>query len=307
MTRASPSSLALDGPTETSSIDSLLHPQAALIRSLLRPSTDGATRRSILIDDEENIRQALAAGLAIRSIFRSDDAALSAGLRRQLPATAHHYTVARRTCKKLFGNDRLSRIFAIADAPSAHTLDELSCSGRDFVILDGIGISGNIGAIIRTSAAMAVGGVVLVNAQSVDLFDRRLIRASRGHLFRLPVVTTTAAELIDFCSAHELPLLVTTPRADESLSRISSSRPVAIVFGAEKTGCSRELAEAATLRVAIPTNAAVQSLNVAAAAAITLYGRYPFNSARLQENECAAHVDPPHQAHERASSSRIRT
>jgi 23S rRNA (adenosine1067-2'-O)-methyltransferase len=286
MTRELPSPVAFDASTDSNAIDSLLHPQSALIRSLLQPPAAGTTRQSILIDDEENIGQALAAGITIRSIFLSEDAALSDGLRRRLPTTAHHYTVGRRTCKKLFGNDRLSRIFAIADAPPARTLDELSCSGRDFVVLDGIGISGNIGAIIRTSAAMAVGGVALVNTQSVDLFDRRLIRASRGYLFSLPVVATTADELIDFCMARDWPLVVTTPTARESLDALSSSRPIAVAFGAEKSGCSRQLAAAATRRIAIPTSAAVQSLNVAAAAAIALYGRYPFNSARLRRNEC---------------------
>jgi 23S rRNA (adenosine1067-2'-O)-methyltransferase len=303
MTPELPSSVALDVSTAATAIDSLLHPQAALIRSLLQPQPLGTTRPSILIDDEENIAQALAAGIAIRSIFLSDDAALSDRLRRQLPTTAHHYTVARRTCKKLFGNERLSRIFAIAEAPAAHTLDELSCTGRDFVVLDGIGISGNIGAIIRTSAAMAVGGVALVNTQSVDLFDRRLIRASRGHVFSLPVVVTTTDELLDFCTTRDWPLVVTTPIAHEPLDEASSSRPIVIVFGAEKSGCSPRLAAAATRRIAIPTSAAVQSLNVAAAAAIALYGRYPFNSARLRRNECVAYADPPHQTHERTSSS----
>lgn len=279
MPPASTTPFALD---DTSLVDSLRHPQAAAIRSLLAPSAE-AGRHSILIDDEDNILRAVDAGITIRSVLNSDCTTFSDNLRRRLPSTARHYTVARRTCKKLFGNDKVSRVFAVADAPPPHSLDALFSTGRDIVVLDGIGISGNIGAIIRTSVAMAAGGIALVNTRAADLFDRRVIRASRGLLFALPLVTTTTEELIDFCSRHDRPLLVTAPAGQRSLDEIPSSQPAAMVFGAEKSGCSRQLADAATLRVTIPTTAAVESLNVAAAAAIALHSRYRFNSARLQE------------------------
>jgi tRNA G18 (ribose-2'-O)-methylase SpoU len=78
-----------------------------------------------------------------------------------------------------------------------------------------------------------------------------------------------------------IPILVTLPRVGATVSELASlPQPLAIVYGGEKTGCSQVLMDAATLRVEIPTNPAVESLNVAAAAAIALYCRYPFNSSR---------------------------
>jgi len=271
--------ISTDAPADASVVDSLQHPLAATIRSLLSPPPGSSISRSILIDDEDNILRALAAGIAVRAVFRAGDVALSERLRRL--ATASHHTIARRTCKKLFGNDKISRVFAVADRPRPQALDALARSGRDIVVLDGIGIAGNIGAVIRTSAAMAVGGVALVGTQTVDPFDRRVIRASRGFVFALPLVTTTPTELVEFCATHELPLLVTTPVAAASLDALSAPRPVAIVFGAERRGCSRQLEDAATFHVTIPMSTAVQSLNVAAAAAIALYSRFRFNRARL--------------------------
>jgi tRNA G18 (ribose-2'-O)-methylase SpoU len=50
-----------------------------------------------------------------------------------------------------------------------------------------------------------------------------------------------------------------------------------IVFGSEKDGCSPEIEQAATLHVRIPINEKVESLNVSAAAGITLYNRIQFN------------------------------
>jgi TrmH family RNA methyltransferase len=160
-----------------------------------------------------------------------------------------------------------------------------------------------VGAIIKTSAAMAAGGMVLVNTQFLNPFDRRVIRASRGCLFGLPIVTTTAEKLVEFCATHHLTLVVTKPGTDHRLEELSPADPAAIALGAERTGCSRVLADAATLRVTIPTDGGVESLNVAAAAAIALYSRYRFNSTRLRNDERAPHADPPHQTHQRAPSS----
>jgi TrmH family RNA methyltransferase len=126
---------------------------------------------------------------------------------------------------------------------------------------------------------MGVGGIVIVSTDDLQIFDRRVIRASRGYVFGLPVVKATVQELIQFCVLHGMPLLVTMPRSGTPVSTISSlPGPVAIVYGGEKEGCSVPLLEAANLRVEIPMARNTESLNVAAAAAITLYCRYPFNS-----------------------------
>jgi TrmH family RNA methyltransferase len=282
MMHASTSQNALDSRTDSSVVDSLLHPQAVLIRRLLTRSERSEVGDLILVDDAQNITRALRAGLAVRSVFHSKDAAVCPNMQQHLPRSVLNYEIARRTCKKLFGNDRVSRIFAIAEAPPARSLDALLPVRRDIVVLDRLGISGNIGAIIRTCSAMGVGAIVILNTESGDIFDRRVIRASRGHVFALPVIATTADKLVEFCALQRVPLVVTQPRGGTAVSAISSVfRPLAIVYGGEKRGPSPALIEAATLRVEIPMTAGVESLNVAAAAAITLYCRYGFNAARL--------------------------
>jgi len=64
---------------------------------------------------------------------------------------------------------------------------------------------------------------------------------------------------------------------------LSLGGPLAIVYGGEKEGCSPVLREAASLRVGIPMTRNAESLNVAAAAAITLNCRYHFNSKSEEE------------------------
>ena len=281
MTHASISQRSLDSRADSRVVDSLSHPQAGLIRRLLTRASEGEARELILIDDIENIMQALRAEIVVRAVFCSDDAALDSGAQQRLPRGVHQYTVAWRTCKKLFGNDKAARVFAIAEAPPVRPLEALLPVTRDIVVLDGIGISGNIGAIIRTCSAMGVAGVAVLNAERADIFDRRVIRASRGHVFALPVIGTTPDSLVAYCARHDLPLVVTQPRAGTSIGAIASlSGPLAIVYGGEKRGPSPALVAAAALRIEIPMRGAVESLNVAAAAAITLYCRYGFNDVR---------------------------
>lgn len=262
---------------EAGVVDSLLHPLAVTIRQLLTRS-EKKDLDLILIDDEENILQAIDAGVTLQSLFHAGEETISEDLRRRLPHGVAVHEVAKRTCKKLFENDKISRVFAVARTPPQRGLASLAAIPRDIVVLEDVSISGNIGAIIRTSLALDVGGVVLLNMDPVDVYDRRLIRASRGYLFSLPVITATTEELLRFCAQQGLDVLVTTPHAETEVHEIASlPRRLAIVFGSEKEGCSQAVLDAATRRVKIPTNPKVESLNVSAAAGITLYSRLRFN------------------------------
>ncbi|MBI5964666.1 MAG: hypothetical protein HY863_14395 [Chloroflexi bacterium] len=269
----------IDHHVNSGFVDSLLHPQAILIRKLLtRPGRQ--EHNQILIDDEENILQALQADVIIQSLFYSGDEMISEKLRSQLPPNTAIHEVARRTCKKIFENDKISRIFAIAQAPRLSKFESLAQIHKDIVVLEDVSISGNVGSIIRTSLALGVGGIVLLSTDPVDVYDRRLIRASRGYLFTLPVVTATTEELINFCKQKQMQLLVTDAQATKHIREIASlPQQLMIAFGSEKEGCSQILKNASTLQIRIPTDKKVESLNVSTAAGITLYNRIHFNQA----------------------------
>jgi TrmH family RNA methyltransferase len=264
--------------TNPNLVDSLLHPEALIIRQLLtRPGRIELNK--ILIDDEENILQALEAGLDVESVYYAGDEILSDALKKKLSLRARVFEVARRTTKKLFENDKITRIFAIARTPHPIGLDAITKIEKDVVVLEDVSISGNIGAITRTSLALGVGGLVLLNTEHVDIYDRRLIRASRGYVFALPVIASTTEAFIRFAKQNNLQVLVTNAHAEKLVHEISAiPQRLMIVFGSEKEGCSQAITEAATLQVRIPIDPRVESLNVSAAAGITLYSRIGFNS-----------------------------
>lgn len=264
-------------------VDSLLHPWAVTIRRLLERA-GRLELQKILIDDEENIEQALLSGVQIEAVFYAGEERVSEQLAERLARGVPVLEVAKRTCKKLFENDRISRVFAVARAPKAISLQELAAVAKDLVVLEDLSISGNVGAILRTSLALGAAGVVLLDASAVDLYDRRLIRSSRGYVFALPVVSATAAELLAFARSQGAKLLITAPQAELSLDQVATlSERLLLVFGGEKEGCSQELLNGADLRVRIPIDPRVESLNVAAAAAIVLFARSPFNRSQTSQ------------------------
>lgn len=258
-------------------IDSLNHPLAGPIRKLLH--RDGRRElNKILIDDEENILQALEAGVEIDSVYYAGDEVISDTLRKNLTTGATIHEVAKRTTKKLFENDKISRIFAIAQTPKPIGLEALKSIKKDVVVLEDLSISGNIGNITRTSLALGVGGILLLNMDPIDLYDRRLIRASRGYLFSMPMVTASTPDFLDYCQKNNETLLVMDMNADKTIEDIASiSNRLLIAFGSEKEGCSPEIENAAALKARIPISSKVESLNVSASAGITLYSRAKFN------------------------------
>lgn len=258
-------------------IDSLNHPLAGPIRKLLH--RDGRRElNQILIDDEENILQALEAGVEIESVYYAGEEVISDELRNKLTPGATIHEVAKRTTKKIFENDKLSRIFAIAETPKPIGLEALKSIKKDVVVLEDLSISGNIGNITRTSLALGVGGIILLNMDPIDLYDRRLIRASRGYMFSLPMITASTSDLLNYCKTNNETLLVTAMDADMTVDQIAAiPERLLIVFGSEKDGCSPEIEAAATMRVRIPISDKVESLNVSASAGITLFNRIGFN------------------------------
>ncbi len=260
-------------------VDSLNHPLAGPIRKLLH--RDGRRElNQIIIDDEENILQALEAGVEIDSLYFAGDETVSETLRKNLTAGATIHEVAKRTTKKLFENDKISRIFAIAQTPKPVGLDALKTIKKDIVVLEDLSISGNIGNITRTSLALGVGGILLLNMDPVDLYDRRLIRASRGYLFSLPMITASTADFLAYCKANNETLMVMDMHADKTIDDIAAiPQRLLLAFGSEKDGCSPEIENAATMKVRIPISSKVESLNVSASAGITLYSRSKFNQS----------------------------
>jgi RNA methyltransferase, TrmH family len=138
------------------------------------------------------------------------------------------------------------------------------------VVLEDVQDPGNLGSILRTCAAAGVAHVLL-SAGSVHAWSPRVLRAGMGAHFALAIYEQV--DLPGAARAFRGTRVATRQGATQSIFGIDLKGKVAFFFGNEGAGLSRELMDAADTVVSVPMPGPVESLNVAAAAAICLFER----------------------------------
>jgi TrmH family RNA methyltransferase len=139
------------------------------------------------------------------------------------------------------------------------------------LVLETLQDPGNLGTLIRTTAAAGAEGILL-SADSVDPDHPKVLRASAGQWFQLPLgVSSDLATEIRHYQQQGMQVVATLPTATQSYWQVDLGPPTLILLGNEGAGLSPELSQLADLQVRIPVSPGVESLNVAIAAALILY------------------------------------
>jgi RNA methyltransferase, TrmH family len=139
------------------------------------------------------------------------------------------------------------------------------------IALETIQDPGNLGTLIRTAAAAGVDRLWL-SADSVDLDHPKVLRASAGQWFRLPMqVSSNLLQDVAACQSAGIQVIGTLPTASLSYWQVDLTKPTLFLLGNEGAGLSTELAALAEMQVRIPLATGVESLNVAIAAALILF------------------------------------
>jgi 23S rRNA (guanosine2251-2'-O)-methyltransferase len=176
--------------------------------------------------------------------------------------------------KKLAGNGRQDQgVFADVVAPRMRPLDDAldDVTLRRILLLDGITTPANVGMILRTATAAGIDGVV-VPRRGVASIDPLVVKASAGVAFRAPILkAATAAEAAQALAAAGFHLVGLAADGPSSLFEATWPEHVAFVLGSETAGVAAEVAEHVRSWVSIPMAGGVESLNVAAAAAVVCF------------------------------------
>lgn len=145
------------------------------------------------------------------------------------------------------------------------------------VVLAGLQDPGNLGTILRSSEAFGSAGIVLGEG-TVSPFNAKVVRASAGSVFRLPLVhrhgksaTIKLEEVSEKLRAQGVRLIATSSHKGTPIDRTDLKSPAAIFFGNEGSGLPRDLMARMDESIAIPHTPQVESLNAAIAASIVLY------------------------------------
>lgn len=142
------------------------------------------------------------------------------------------------------------------------------------LVLDSIDNPSNVGAIVRTAVALGWDGILL-DSSSSDPLSRRALRVSMGTALRVPFariddVATTLAKMrqIGYATVGLTP----SPTAQEIADVVlAAGQRRSLVLGSERTGLTDATLSECSLHVKVPMRDGVDSLNVAAAAAVACY------------------------------------
>jgi TrmH family RNA methyltransferase len=251
----------------------MAHALHTMIRDLHRPR--GRERRNLcLAEGVRLVEEAVAAGVPIRAVVTSPALeGTERGARLKAVVEARAAEALRESdeeLRRLAATEQPQGILAVL-AYQAPALDQIAVGPRSVVmVLDAVQDPGNAGTIVRTAHALGAAGVVSLPG-TVEVTNPKMLRATMGSVFRIPVVPATEAETVEWLAARRM-TVVTAAVDGIPLGTAELPRPMALVVGNEGAGARSALAAAAAHRVAIPIVAGAESLNVAVAAGILLYG-----------------------------------
>ena len=218
------------------------------------------------------LEEAIRSGLKFKAVFFRNSAENRA--ERLLPQLAAHVETLLLP-DKLFASAVPSEspqgVAALVRCKSFKLEDVLARSQTGpLLAIAGVQDPGNLGTILRSAEAFGAGGILLGEG-TVSPFNSKVIRASAGSVFRLPIVQAKLAGILDQMRELGLRLIATSSHKGMPLDQAKLTGPLAVFIGNEGAGLPRELLEEMTEIVAIPHSPNVESLNAGVASSIVLY------------------------------------
>ena len=224
-----------------------------------------------IAEGELVLRRALRAGYRPRSYLID---AKRAGQVADLPGDAPVYAATPAVLERVTGFHVHRGVLASFHRLPLRDADELLAAARRVAILEDVNNHTNIGAVFRDAAALGI-DAVLLSPTCADPLYRRAVRVSMGEVFAVPYARLEPwPDGLARIREAGFTLLALTPAPDalplQRLKPGQRDRP-ALLLGAEGPGLSRHALAASDVPVKIPMRRNVDSLNVAAAAAVAFW------------------------------------
>ena len=181
------------------------------------------------------------------------------------------YTGERSLLGQLTGYTLTRGVLCAIRRPASPNVEEVCKDAQRIVVIDGVTDTTNIGAIFRSAAALGIDAVLLTRS-SCDPLNRRAVRVSMGSVFLVPWTwldsPVSSLKGLGFRTAA-------MALSDDSISiddpQLKAVERLAIVMGTEGDGLPLETIAETDYVVRIPMSHHVDSLNVAAAAAVAFW------------------------------------
>ncbi len=249
-------------------------------RRFAEKQRDADTLAENMLEGRNAVTEALSAGRPIDKLFVADgdtDRALARICAMAKEAGAVVVPTDRRKLSQMSATGAHQGVIAMVAAHDYASLDDILNRAREagesplIVICDELSDPHNLGAIIRTAECAGAHGVIIPKRRSVGL-TAVVGKASAGALEYMPVARVpniTAA--IETLKKEGVWVYGTAADGSSTIYQADLKGPAAIVIGNEGQGMSRLVADSCDLKLSIPMQGRISSLNASAAAAILLY------------------------------------
>ena len=222
------------------------------------------------------IERALAAGHDPVSVLMEDK-----WLERMTPVLAADsdvpvYVGNKEVLERITGFHVHRGALALMRRPSLPSVAEVIAGASRLVVLEDIVDHTNVGAIIRSAAGLGLDGL-LVSPRCADPLYRRSVRVSMGTVFDIPWTRLNSwpGDLQLLRDAGFVTVAMTPAEEAVDLDAFDPPGKVALILGTEGDGLSTRAIDHADVKVRIPMRRGVDSLNVAAAAAVVCWHLRP--------------------------------
>jgi TrmH family RNA methyltransferase len=218
------------------------------------------------------IEEAIRSGLRIQSVFFSASAENRAHkLLPQLSSNVEALLLPDKLFQGAVPSESPQGVAALVRCRQ-FTIEDVLANKKTGPVLAVTGLQdpGNLGTILRSAEAFGASGMLLGEG-TVSAFNTKVVRASAGSVFRLPMAKTTLMAFLPRLKDSGLQLVATSSHGAISLPQAKLSGPLAIFIGSEAAGLPKELLSRMDSTVAIPHSTQVESLNAGVAASIILY------------------------------------
>ena len=230
----------------------------------------------LLLDGVHLVRDALAAGIALETVaitnHRAESGSEEATFVLALERSGVDVVTVTEAVMAAMSPVR-SPAGVVALASRVPVTVEAICAHRHALVIVAVDVQdpGNLGALCRAAEAGGATGVIACGA-SAHPFSWKALRGSMGSALRLPVASAESPQAaMDTIARATLATLATVPRGGASMQDVDWTQRTAVFLGAEGAGLPDEVLAGCGLRVTIPMQAPVESLNVAVAAALLVY------------------------------------
>lgn len=238
---------------------------------LTRSSDENVTPGLFVAEGDLVVERALAAGCVPRVALT--DASRPSRVIELLPPHIEVFAATAEARRMLTGLGVALDVIALFERPPLDDFRRLIDNSRHVIVLEDVDNPTNVGAIVRSAVALGVDGLVL-DRNSSDPFARRALRVSMGTALGLPMarhgVLAEVIEVLDR-AGYTVHALTPDPKATDLTDVVAGHGRVAIVLGSERQGLSADALARIGSHVRIPMANGVDSLNVAAAAAVACY------------------------------------